>query len=288
MLPENHKARWFAFSALSASDITISSVLSTALSKLNSFLDSELEYVLCKNETIDAETFENEKCCIFLVLPEEDNTKHFMASLIVVQTYRELLSISDEMGGRLKRKIMFFLDEFGTIPRIQSADMMFSASRSRNISIIAIIQSFAQLDNNYGSDEAKIIIDNTQLTIFGGFAPMSSSSKQLSQALGEHTVQGGSSTFGKDSISVNLQMIKRPLLTEGELKRLGRGEFIIMKTFSNPVRSHFMLYTEWGITFDNKYNMQPSTHIKIKYATLDEIYSKIMEEKNTKIFSFGK
>ena len=34
-----------------------------------------------------------------------------------------------------------------------------------------IIQSFAQLEKNYGKEGADVIIDNTQLTIFGGFAP---------------------------------------------------------------------------------------------------------------------
>ena len=49
--------------------------------------------------------------------------------------------------------------------------MMFSASRSRRLQIVPIIQSFSQLEKNYGKEGAEIIIDNTQLTIFGGFAP---------------------------------------------------------------------------------------------------------------------
>ena len=42
-LPSEHKAKWFAGSALNASDQAMASVLSTVLSRLNSFLDSELE-----------------------------------------------------------------------------------------------------------------------------------------------------------------------------------------------------------------------------------------------------
>ena len=65
--------------------------------------------------------------------------------------------------------------------------MMFSASRSRRLQIIPIIQSFSQLDKNYGKEGAEIIVDNTQLTIFGGFAPNSSSAEVLSKALGSRT-----------------------------------------------------------------------------------------------------
>ena len=79
---------------------------------------------------------------------------------------------------------MMYLDEFGTIPKIEGAEMMFSASRSRRVSIVAIIQSFAQLQKNYGKEGCEIITDNTQLSIFGGFAPNSESAQILSKALG--------------------------------------------------------------------------------------------------------
>ena len=42
-LPSEHKARWFAGAALNSSEQAMASVLSTVLSRLNSFLDSELE-----------------------------------------------------------------------------------------------------------------------------------------------------------------------------------------------------------------------------------------------------
>lgn len=69
---------------------------------------------------------------------------------------------------------MFYLDEIGTIPKIESLEMAFSAVRSRRCSIVAIIQSFAQLQKNYGKEGSEIIIDNCQDSVFGGFAPTQS------------------------------------------------------------------------------------------------------------------
>lgn len=43
MLPNDHKAKWFAGAALNTSKESMASVMGTALSRLNSFLDSELE-----------------------------------------------------------------------------------------------------------------------------------------------------------------------------------------------------------------------------------------------------
>ena len=43
---------------------------------------------------------------IFIVLPEEDSSKHFMVSLIVQQLYREILAVADEHGERAKKSLL--------------------------------------------------------------------------------------------------------------------------------------------------------------------------------------
>ena len=42
-LPPDHKAKWFAGSALNTAEQAMASVISTVLSRLNAFLDSEME-----------------------------------------------------------------------------------------------------------------------------------------------------------------------------------------------------------------------------------------------------
>lgn len=251
-LPSDHKAKWLAGAALNTSDQAMMSVLSTALSRLNSFLDSELEQILCFGTAIDAEKFCSEKSALFLVLPEEDQSKYFMVSLLIQQLYREILVIADEHGGALPNRVMFYTDELGTFPKIEGLESMFSAGRSRKISIVAIIQSFAQLEQTYGKEGQEIITDNTQLTIFGGFAPNSQSAEVLSKALGEQTVQSGSVSHGKDNSS-SLQMIGRPLMTVDELKSMPKGQFIVMKTGTHPMISPLKLYFKWGIDFEEPY-----------------------------------
>ena len=280
-LPEEHKAKWFAGAALNTSEQAMNSVMSTALSRLNAFLDSELEQILCFDTAIDAERFCSEKSAIFIVLPEEDTSKHFMVSLIVQQLYREILAVADEQGGQLKNRVMMYLDEFGTIPKIESAEMMFSASRSRRMSIVAIIQSFAQLQKNYGKEGCEIITDNTQLTVFGGFAPNSESAQVLSKALGSRTVQSGSVSRGKNDPSQSLQMIERALLTPDELKSLPKGTFVVMKTGFYPMQVRLKLFFKWGIVFPKEiYAVPDKGNRKVSYARQD-----ILEQEIVKIYA---
>lgn len=247
----------------------MNSVMSTVLSRLNAFLDSELEQVLCFDNVIDAERMAREKCAVFLILPEEDVTKHFMASLIVQALSQELFYVADKNGGKLPRRVIFFMDEFGTMPPFNVLPL-FSAGRSRRLTLVPIIQSLAQLEKNYGKEGAAIIQDNCQTTIFGGFAPSSQTAEVLSKALGTRTVLSGSVSQGKES-SQSLQMMERPLLSADELKSLPKGEFIVMKTGTHPMQTHLQLFLDWGITFGEEYRVPEHEARKVAYANKETL-----------------
>ena len=269
-LPEEHKAKWFSGSALTAAEQSMASVMSTVLSRLNTFLDSELEQVLCFDSTIDAESFAAKKSAIFQILPEEDQTKNFLAGLMIQTLSRELFSVADEHDGKLPCRVVFFCDELGTMPAFDILPL-FSAGRSRRLTLVPIIQSLAQLEKNYGKEGAEILADNCQDTIFGGFAPNSQTAEVLSKALGSRTVLSGSISRGKNDPNQSLQMIERPLMTPDELKSIPKGHFIVMKTGTHPMQARLRLFLEWGITFGAAYQVPQQAARKVYYASKAEL-----------------
>lgn len=273
-LPPEHKARWLAGAALTSADQSMASVMSTVMSRLNAFLDTELEQVICYDSPINAEMFASEKCAIFLILPEEDPAKNFIAALMIQNLSRELFSVADETGGRLKNRVVLFCDELGTMPPFDILPL-FSAGRSRRLTLVPIIQSLAQLEKNYGKEGAEIICDNCQDTIFGGFSPQSKTADALSAALGSRTVLSGSVSQGKES-SQSLQMMERALMTPDELKSIPKGEFVVMKTGTHPMRTKLRLFLDWGITFDpDGYRMPERAARKIAYIDQGELIRSI-------------
>ena len=274
MLPSVHKARWLAGAALTSADQSMASVMSTVMSRLNAFLDTELEQVICYDSPINAEMFASEKCAIFLILPEEDPAKNFIAALMIQNLSRELFSVADEHDGRLKNRVVLFCDELGTMPPFDILPL-FSAGRSRRLTLVPIIQSLAQLEKNYGKEGAEIICDNCQDTIFGGFSPQSKTADALSAALGSRTVLSGSVSQGKES-SQSLQMMERALMTPDELKSIPKGEFVVMKTGTQPMRTKLRLFLDWGITFDpDGYRMPEQAARKIAYVDQSELIRSI-------------
>ena len=169
-------------------------------------------------------------------------------------------------------------DYLSLLPKIESAEMMFSASRSRRLSIVPIIQSIGQLEKNYGKEGAEIIIDNTQDTIFGGFAPNSETAQVMSKSLGSRTVQSGSISKGKDNSSQSLQMMERPLMTPDELKSMPKGQFIVMKTGAHPMKVKLKLFFQWGISFGAPYTVPDKGNRPVAYAGKEALVQAIQEK----------
>lgn len=277
LLPADHKAKWLAGSALTASDQGMNSIMSTVLSKLNAFLDTELEQVICFDGSIDAELFVKEKCAIFLILPEEDATKNFVASLMIQNLARELFSVANEHGGKLPNRAVFFCDELGTMPPFDILPL-FSAGRSRRLTLVPIIQSLAQLEKNYGKEGSEIMCDNCQDTIFGGFAPNSQTANTLSGNLGSRTVLSGTVTKGKNDDSQSLQMMERPLMSPDELKSMPKGSFVVMKTGTHPMKTKLKLFFEWGIQFQKPLEMPDRGSRPVYYAGKQDLERSILSQ----------
>ena len=235
------------------------------------------DQVLCFDSSITAESLAGQKSAIFLILPEEDATKNFMAGLLIQNLSRELFMVADENGGKLKNRVIFFCDELGTMPPFDILPL-FSAGRSRKLTLVPIIQSLAQLEKNYGKEGAEILTDNCQDTIFGGFAPNSQTAEVLSKALGNQTVQGGYISKAKDGVNQSLQMIGRPLMTPDELKAIPKGEFVVMKTGTNPMRTRLRLFLDWGITFGEPYQTPDRGQRKVYYADRKELEEAILKK----------
>ena len=172
--------------------------------------------------------------------------------------------------------MVIYADEFGTMPPFDVLSL-FSAGRSRGLTLVPIIQSLAQLEKNYGKEGAEIVCDNCQDTIFGGFAPQSKTAEALSSALGSRTVLSGSVSQGKES-SQSLQMIERPLMTPDELKSVPKGEFVVMKTGAHPMRTRLRLFLDWGITFEKGCPTPKPVVRRVAYAGCEELIANIRKQ----------
>ncbi|HHT20798.1 MAG TPA: type IV secretory system conjugative DNA transfer family protein [Tissierellia bacterium] len=109
---------------------------------------------------------QDQPVAIFMVTPDYDKSKHFLASTFVRQLYYVLAKTATfHPSRRCERMVHFILDEFGSMPMIESMDSIITVCLSRNIRFSLIIQSYEQLDDNYKS-VGTVIKENCSNTIY--------------------------------------------------------------------------------------------------------------------------
>lgn len=136
---------------------SIEAVVNTALNKL-AVNEEFIEYI--SMDTVDLEALVKEKVAIYLVIPDENTSYHFLVTLFLAQVYEVLIrEAQSRPNKKLERRMNFLIDEFANIPKINNMDAMITAARSRNIRFNLIVQGLAQLKTKYG-ENAELICGN--------------------------------------------------------------------------------------------------------------------------------
>lgn len=145
---------------LDASDKTRGSYLSTIFDKLAMFSDKSICALTSSNE-IDFGEIANKPTALFLQIPDEKETRHTLASMIILQAYKGLVAKANTFPDlSLPRSVYFLLDEFGNLPRIHKLEQMITVGRSRKIWFALVVQSYAQLAKVYDEKSSDIIKSN--------------------------------------------------------------------------------------------------------------------------------
>ena len=290
-LPEDDKIRWFAGSAPQTGGAQFSSVMTTAMSRLLSFIDSETEGIICHDSKVTIEKICTEPVAVFITFPEEDETKHVLVSMLLTQIINEAITYADEnCNGKLDRRLYIYADEFGIFPYMSNIVGMFGSSRSRNVLLVPCIQSPAQIKATYGADGEKIIRDCCQTVIFSGFSPMSDTAVEFSKLMDTQTVSAGSvstnnrgnNLFGGSNTGRSVNMISRALMTPDELQQLAFGEWVVKRRGMHPFIASLPRYDQWGIQLDDPYISAQRNQSAAQYASCGDLSEKISMQNGRK------
>ena len=55
-------------------------------------------------------------------------------------------------------------------------------------------------------------------------------------------------------------------MTPDELKSIPKGNFVVMKTGTYPMKTRLRLFLDWGIRFGKPYTVEEKAHRKVMYA----------------------
>lgn len=230
---------------LGAGDKTRASYLSTVFDKLAMFSDESICALTSANE-IDLGGMGDKPIALFLQIPDEKETRHALASLFVLQAYKELVRKANESPDlTLKRPVHFILDEFGNLPQVNKLSQMVTVGRSRNIWLSLVVQSYAQLANVYGDKAADIIKSNCNVQVFIGTTDQKTK-EEFSKQCGNRPIIERSASYSSsrgNDLSVSSSVHERPLIYPSELSMLNppgkMGNAIVTVFGYYPIRAVF-------------------------------------------------
>ena len=243
--PEMSRARSLSKQILDSSDKTRGSYLSTLFDKLNLFADLSLCSLTSENE-LDFTCLADRPTAVFLQIPDERETRHPLAAVVLLQAYKELVRVANGKPDlTLERPVYFLCDEFGQLPPIPKLEQMITVGRSRNIWLHLVIQSYAQLVKVYDEKVAEIIKSNTNIQVFIGSTDQKTI-EEFSKRCGNFSVitrNVGYNTIKANDINSNASIKERPLIYPSELQKLNSptdmGNAIVTVFGFHPIRSKF-------------------------------------------------
>jgi type IV secretory pathway TraG/TraD family ATPase VirD4 len=209
------------------------------------FADLSLCALTSENE-IEFGTMGEKPTALFLQIPDEKETRHTLASMVILQAYKELVYKANTYPElSLPRPVYFILDEFGNLPKIHKLEQMVTVGRSRNIWLNLVIQSYSQLAKTYDEKAADIIKGNCNIQVFIGTTDLKTI-EDFSKRCGNYSIVqrsvGFNSSKGED-INSNSAVKERPLIYPSELQILNRpgdmGHAIVTVFGYYPIQSVF-------------------------------------------------
>lgn len=217
-----------------AGDKTKGSVYINMQSGLAIFALDDIARMTAENN-IDIEEFGygEKPVALFIGLPSEDSSNHFLVSTLISQVYKYLIQIArDKTGkvdGAIDRQLKFILDEFGNFPPIDNFDKMVTESLGRGIGFDIYVQSLNQIKDKY-KDAADTVIGNFSYKTYI-MGNDNETINDFSESLGKREIVDNQRTGSKNGIDKQwTQSTKEvPLLSPHELLILREGECVITR-----------------------------------------------------------
>lgn len=193
------------------------------------------------------------KLIIFLCVDDSDQSYNFVCSMLYSQALTILMRMADNnLGGSLPIPLELWLDEFYAGARPADCAQLMGVIRSRNISMIPILQSVSQLKDLYQGEKAEIIHDNCPIFWFGGCGQGAiETQKAISELLGKATVDIASDGNNGNNRSNNYQKTGRELMTPAEVKNMDKHNCIIFLEDEKPIFDRKALPWEDNPLFDH-------------------------------------
>lgn len=232
-LPLDSLAKRNLATYVTAPNETRASIHSVAASGLEVFSRSKGLMEMLSDDTLNIMDIDVERPFILVcVTPDETDVYDALSGLLISQLTQHLIRVAQERGGKLPIRVHIILEELGSVGKsIPTLPNLMVASRSRNLRIMLVLQSLAQLTDVYGKSKSETINSCIGITI--GFSTNS-----------WETLTEWSQRCGEKQIENSGHIIKEQLITASQLAAMPTGTALVMVDSQYKFIAHLPFYDE--------------------------------------------
>lgn len=232
---------------------TRATIFSILAAKLRVFGDTGVSYITSKT-SFNMRDIGKKKTAVFLIVPDEKMSRHFIGGLFVNQVYQTLVEEAQKTAsGKLDIRVNFILEELCNTIHIPEFSKKLTVARSRNIRIYSVIQDFGQLQESY-KEMASTIKANCSNWVYL-LTNDYNSAREISNRLGKYTITttrtSSSNRYGKAdfNLSSDTSLTGRDLLTTDELISFKYGEAIFLRARMDPIKTNLKMIRDYPIKY---------------------------------------
>ncbi|MGG1021098.1 type IV secretory system conjugative DNA transfer family protein [Bacillus paralicheniformis] len=226
---EDHPSYQYFMDASVATGNTRTSILQSFAQQTGIFSLGDVAR-LTEDSDINFYDLQEEKSILYVKIPVTDNPVPALTATFFDQLIDTLYHIGDQNGSKLKIPTIFLLDEFANIGKLNKYDNVLSTCRGYELSMVTIVQDFAQMEKVYSKEMSRIIANNHDTTLFLRTKD-TETAKYFETLSGDTTIKyNTTSKSGRSGMldvimggnvsssrSTNEQYIKKPLVASYEL-----------------------------------------------------------------------
>jgi type IV secretion system protein VirD4 len=257
---------------------TLFSVLATVIKM---FSDTGIANLTSRTD-FELEDIGKEKTAVYLIIPDEKESRHDLATLFIHQCYQSNVYVAQSLpSGMLPIRVNFILDEFANMPPIPSMSNKITVSRSRNIRYYLVLQDFDQLKETYKESSGTIKSNATNWIYL--LTSDNETAKEISSRIGKYTISSSriSTSTRLEQLDYNLSndksLIGRELLMPDELMRFKFGEGLFLKARMHPIKATYLPIEKYGIKIKKIDLPREKKEYEIACFNLDEYRKKKTE-----------
>jgi len=228
---EGHEAYQYLADAASLGGNTRASVMSSFAQQTGIFsMKNVVEFT--SESGFSFEELQEQKTIIYVKIPVKDNAVAPLTATFFDQLFTVLYDIGNKHGSILPIPTICMLDEFANLGNLNNYDNILSTCRGYRLSLITIVQDFAQLEEKYSKEQRRTFANNHDTALFLRTKD-SDTAEYFEKSAGDTTVKfttksktsssiwmdifgfGGKS--GSSSPSESEQYQKKPLVSQSEL-----------------------------------------------------------------------